>query len=68
MKSFDINFMIGWAIAAGVAGTFVAIVIGAAFMGAESRQSMAFWMSLWWVWIPVGLLIGFLVGRKSKTP
>jgi hypothetical protein len=65
VKSFDLSKMAGWAIAAGVGGSFVSTAIGVAFTGMEPSDSVNYWMSLWWAWVPAGLLIGFLMSRKS---
>ena len=64
MKATYVNLMIGWAIALCVLGSVAAAGI-AAVTGADSTRAIGLWMSLWWSWVPVGLLIGFLVGRNS---
>jgi len=66
VKPSSTELMAGWVIAIAVIGSIVAAFAGAFFMEAEPKQSIEFWMSLWWAWAPVGILIGFLIARDSK--
>ena len=61
---FDVGEGIGNAIMVGIVGGLASLLIGGLFAGADMRESIRFWLSIWWLWVPVGLLFG--LERSSK--
>ena len=65
MRTRSAELMAGWVVAVFLAGSVGAAVV-AAVTGTDQGQAFQFWKSLWWAWVPIGLLIGFLIRRNSN--